>query len=477
MVTIPFSNDSLSGLGLNSETSRVLIVGLGKTGYSIAKFLDARKIRFAVTDSRENPPSLAEFNRDFPDAAVFLGGFVSSVFEAATHLIVSPGVSLDTPVIQEAEKRGVPLIGDLDLFARTVKVPIAGITGSNGKSTVTTLLGIMALESGRKVKVGGNLGTPMLDLIDDAAELYILELSSFQLERTGYFKPEVATVLNISPDHLDRYADMAAYAKAKQLILKNADAVVLNLDDDYVTAMAEPYKRTSWFSVNDIPSIHAERSGKALQIDIPPDENFYGLKILDGEEWLARGDKPLIRSADVKIQGRHNLANALAALAMGDYLNLSESAMLDALKKFNGLEHRMQWVANTDGVSWYNDSKATNVGACMAALGGLKQKALLIAGGDGKGQDFSVMRDIVAEKVSALILIGRDADALESALSDAVAITIKVPTLIMAVDEANKLARPGDVVLLAPACASLDQFKDYQERGNVFIEAVRSLQS
>lgn len=447
------SPNPLARLGLD-QTARVLVVGLGKTGYSVARFLSAHGIRYAVADSRDKPPMLAELCEHFPDAGVFLGGFQSEAFKAATHLIVSPGVPLDVAEIEAARRRGAAVLGDLDLFACVARAPVVAITGANGKSTVTTLVGLMAETDGKRVRVGGNLGTPMLDLIDDEAELYVLELSSFQLERSTLLEPLAATVLNISPDHMDRYPDLQTYADAKRRIFQGQGVCVLNRDDAMVAGMAEPGRRCQWFGL-----------GEGVD---------YGVKWIDGEEWLVGQGLPLLKAAELRIQGRHNIANALAALALGDAARLSRTAMLAALKRFAGLDHRMQWVAEVNGVAYVNDSKATNVGACMAALAGLDRQAVLIAGGDGKGADFNLLRPVVADKVRAAVLMGRDAPLLEAALQDLIPL-VRVDNMRQAVKAAHELAQPGDTVLLAPACASLDQYKDYQERGRMFAEAVRGL--
>lgn len=448
-------DELLKNLRLDRNSSRVLVVGLGKTGFSIARFLAERGISFAVADSREQPPCLADLRERLPDAGVFLGGFRSEAFSAATHLIVSPGVPLEVPEIASAARRGIPVLGDLDLFACVARAPVAAITGANGKSTVTTLLGLMAEADGKQVRVGGNLGTPMLELLDRDAELYVLELSSFQLERSSLLRPAAATVLNISPDHLDRYPDIEAYAEAKRRVFHGDGVMVLNQDDPVVVAMAEPARRCVWFGLED-PAVD------------------FGVKRIDGDEWLLCRGRPLMKSSEVRLQGRHNLANALAAVALGDALGLSEPAMAETLRRFSGLDHRMQWVAEIDDVAYVNDSKATNVGSCMAALAGLERKAVLIAGGDGKGADFSVLRPVVAEKVRALVLMGKDAPLLEAALSG-VATAVRAENMRQAVQAARSLAQPGDTVLLAPACASLDQYQNYQERGRMFAEAVRGL--
>jgi UDP-N-acetylmuramoylalanine--D-glutamate ligase len=436
-----------------SVHSALLIVGLGKTGLSIARFLAQHGLRFAITDTRENPPGLEAFRDEFPDAAVFLGGFNQLAFEASSHLIMSPGVALDHPFIQAAQRRGVHLMGDLDLFAAVCEAPILAVTGANGKSTVTTLLGLMGEADGKKVRMGGNLGTPMLELLSRETELYVLELSSFQLDTSHRLEPLAATVLNISPDHMDRYQDLGAYAKSKQRIFKGQGAMVLNRDDPMVAAMLEPSRETFWFSVED-------------------EAADFCLREVSGETWLCHREHPVMCRKDLKLHGGHNVANALAALAMGYAAGFSEAAMVRTLSSFKGLPHRTEWVEQSGGVDWINDSKATNIGACVAALQGTDQPVILIAGGDGKGADFRELRPVVARKVRALVLMGRDASKLQAALSDLVE-TRMVDTMKEAVSAARSLALPGDVVLLAPACASLDQYKDYQERGRLFAEEVR----
>jgi UDP-N-acetylmuramoylalanine--D-glutamate ligase len=449
-------NLALEKLGLNQKTARVLIMGLGKTGLSVARFLSRLDIPFAITDTRERPPLLTELREDFPDAAVFLGGVDSAALSAATHLIVSPGLPLDMPEIRQAQRMGIPVFGDLDLFASAVRAPVIAITGSNGKSTVTTLVGLMAEADGRQVRVGGNLGTPMLDLLDETADLYVLELSSFQLERASLFRADVATVLNISPDHMDRYPDMARYASAKQRIHAGEGIMVLNREDPWVAAMQETGRDTRWFGLGHDP------------VD-------YGVSLVEGEEWIITPtNSALLRARELRLQGRHNLANALAAIALADAVGLSTVAVVQTLRQFSGLDHRMQWVAEIDQVVWINDSKATNVGACLAALQGLDNKAVLIAGGDGKGADFSILRDVVARKVRSAVLMGKDAPLLEQALKDVVQ-TVRVNNMKQAVKMARSLAQQGDTVLLAPACASLDQYRDFQERGCLFADEVRSL--
>jgi UDP-N-acetylmuramoylalanine--D-glutamate ligase len=350
--------------------------------------------------------------------------------------------------------------GDIDLFARQAKAPIIAITGSNAKSTVTTLVGEMARAAGKKVAVGGNLGTPALDLLADDVELYVMELSSFQLETTHSLNAEVATCLNVSEDHMDRYSDMQAYHLAKHRIFRGARQVVVNRDD----ALSRPL-------VADQLPCWSFGLGK-------PDFKGFGLLDVDGEKWLAFQFEPLLPVRQLKIRGAHNQSNALAALALGHAAGLPFAPMLEALKNFAGLPHRCQWVGEVSGAGYYDDSKATNVGAALAAIEGLgadiSGKLLLIAGGDGKGADFSALRGPVGQFCRAVVLLGRDAGRLAETLGDA-APQVRVGSLDEAVQQCARLARPGDAVLLSPACASLDMFRNFEERGRLFARAVGGL--
>ena len=449
------NNTFRESLGMNGG-DRVLVVGLGKTGFSVIEYLNNRKIPFAVADTREAPPYLSRFKANYPEHKAYLGGFDYDNFKGYSHLIVSPGVSIKDPVILQAQSEGAIILGDLDLFAADAQAPIVAITGSNGKSTVTTLVGLMAEECALRVKVGGNLGTPMLELLDDSAELYVLELSSFQLDTCGdHFKPLAATVLNISPDHMDRYDDVHEYANSKSTIFRNAVTCVINDDDALVSRMVTRNTNVVGFS-----TINAGAD--------------YSISLVGEEEWLFVCHEPLMKCIEVGLRGRHNLANALAACALADKVGIPRAGMVPVLRRFKGLDHRAQVVSEANGVTWINDSKATNVGACIAALNGMDRPVILIAGGDGKGADFEILRDVVREKVKAAIYIGRDAELMERALGDLVP-TTKTSQLDEAVKLANLMATSGDIVILAPACASLDQFKDYQERGRVFADNVRAL--
>ena len=456
-----------------------LIVGLGKTGLACARFLQAQHIPYAVTDSRDVPPGLWELKALNPSVQLTLAGFNESALDGITQLVVSPGVSLQEPFIQTAMAHGIEVIGDIELFARHADAPVLAITGSNGKSTVTTLIGRMAEQADLTVQVGGNLGTPALDLLlkshaaEQKTDYYILELSSFQLEATESLNARAAVVLNVSPDHMDRYDDLAGYAAAKQRAYGGDGVMIVNRDDAQVLAMAQqalvlnPARRVIGFTLQ-----------KPVADEFCSD--VFGIVQQQGQGWLAFGSRssgaqPLLPLSELRIAGRHNVANALAALALGFAMDLPMDAMLQALREFSGLPHRMQWVAEIDGVNWYNDSKGTNVGATVSAIEGMPGPKLLIAGGEGKDADFSPLRAAVTNNnVHSVILIGRDADLIAAAIGDA-AVVKRADSLEKAVRKAHELTRAGDSVLLSPACASFDMFNNYEHRGEVFVTTVLSL--
>ncbi len=443
------------------EQGKTLIVGLGRTGLSCARYIAARGIPAAVTDTREQPPGLQQLKRELPDTALFLGGFDPAVFAAAERLVVSPGVAVSEPLIQAAMARGVPVLGDIELFAQAVNAPVAAITGSNGKSTVTSLLGEMAQAAAVRVKVGGNLGEPALDLLEEGSGLYLLELSSFQLETTFSLKPRVACVLNISPDHLDRYSSFQSYIEAKAKIYHQAEVRVFNRDDPRVMAMSRGEGGELFFSAGE------------------PEGGDFGLRKSAGVSWLAKGKELLLPVAELPAPGRHNQVNALAALAMGTALDLPMPSMLLALRRFHGLPHRTQFIVEHEGVRWFNDSKGTNPGATLAALEGLRPerggaRTVLIAGGDAKGADFEPLTSAVERSARAVVLIGRDAPLIEQVLAGSVPL-LNARDLDEAVALAAEQALPGDTVLLSPACASFDMFRNYQQRGDLFVAAVKRL--
>lgn len=439
-----------------NEAVKTVIIGLGKTGLSCARYLSAHGYDVMVVDSRKEPPGLEILKSELPHIPVILGSFDLAVLEQAELLVISPGVALNQPAIAEAVARGVPVVGDIELFAQKATAPVIAITGSNGKSTVTTLVYEMARQAGRNCRAGGNLGTPALDLLQDhEPDLYVLELSSFQLETTHSLNAVASTVLNISQDHLDRYQNMDEYIAAKYRIFQGGGVVVINLDDPVVNQWQLPGRNCLRFGLK-APELGSD----------------FGLRQHQGEAWLVQGDDLLMPQKELRIAGMHNVANALAALALGTAVGLPRAAMIETLRTFKGLPHRCQWVAEQDGVAWYNDSKATNVGAAVAAIDGMPNKVVLVAGGLAKGQDFRPLQPVVVAKCRAVILIGKDAPQLKVALGDSVPVFFAA-NLGEVVSRARELAQPGDAVLLSPACASFDMFSGYEDRGEQFAAAVQ----
>jgi len=454
MDSLAILNALKKNFSLEPQSAKVVVVGLGNTGISVAHYLQKLGFNFAITDSRAKPPLIDAFFESMPDTPVFTGGFDEAAFKVATHLVVSPGVALTEKSIIKAIANGTKIISDIDLFACSVNVPIIAITGSNGKSTVTTMVGEMAKCAGKKVGVGGNLGTPALELLEQEADLFVLELSSFQLERTTALNAAAATVLNVSADHLDRHNGIADYAHEKQSIFRGDGIMVINIDDPVVAAMREAGRRLFTFSIK-------------------KDADFY-IARKDDVEYLMHNKQCLMPLAQLPLEGRHNAANALAALALGASVGLDKQAMCEALKIFKGLDHRMQRVAEIRGVTWVNDSKATNIGACVAALEGYECKVILIAGGDAKGADMNELMPAIKEKAKSVVLMGKDADLIKQALNDCVPV-YTAENMAEAVKISASLATAGDSVLLSPACASLDQYKNYQDRGDQFSKAVLGL--
>lgn len=441
------------------RAQRWLIVGLGTSGASALRYLRREGAVCVATDSRNDPPGYARLGTEMPDVEFYVGGFTAPEPLSRYHgAVVSPGLPLDDPFVERLRSAGVPICGDVELFARALTrlpSPVSGlpaviaITGSNGKSTVTTLVGDMARAAGMNVKVGGNLGEPALDLLDPAAALYVLELSSFQMESTSSLSATAATVLNLSEDHLDRHRSMNAYGAAKARIYRRARVAVVNRMDPATRRDAHLAQRIVSFGLD------------------APDEGQYGLIECAGERWLAYGSTKLTAQSRLRLLGAHNAANALAALALADAAGVPRDAALDALRAFPGLPHRCQWVSDVGGKTWIDDSKGTNVGATLAALHGLGGPIVWLGGGQGKGQDFSPLRWPLGQKGRAAIVFGEDAVRLEAALSGALPV-LRVQTLDEAVGEARRLSQTGDQILLSPACASLDQFRNYIERGKRF---------
>ncbi len=434
----------------------ILVAGLGVTGLSLVRYLLAQDARVTVTDTRAVPPGLEWLKQEFSQIPALLGREDAGLLDGIEMLAVSPGVDLRLSFIQAALERGLPIWGDIEFFARATRAPVAGITGSNGKSTVTTLLGEMAKMAARRVAVGGNLGTPALDLLREDTELYVLEISSFQLELTHTLKCAAAACLNVSPDHIDRHGTLEHYAALKRSIYRDTTLAVINAEDPLAQPALASWQRAKHFRVT------------------APAGDEYGLVEEGGARWLAQGREKILPLAALRIYGLHNAANALAALALGDAVGLPRAAMVKALREFGGLPHRCQWVAEINHVNYYNDSKGTNVGATLASLSGLAGPVVLLAGGQAKGGDFQPWRPVLKEKGRALILFGEDAPRIAREVGDAVA-QYPVASMREAVQQAAALARPGDSVLLSPGCASFDMFKGYAERGAQFAAEVAQL--
>lgn len=441
----------------------VLVLGLGDTGLSALRWLHAQGAHLSVADSRENPPNIDSLKTEFSTIKIYTGAFTSALFGSVDLVVVSPGVPLSEPEIQRAIAMGVPVVGDVELFAqyRNKNAKVIAITGANGKTTVTTLVGEMCKAAGLKTIIAGNIGLPVLDALNmDTPDVYVLELSSFQLEATSTLVIDAATMLNLSEDHMDRYPSFQDYAIAKARVFYNARLQVLNRDDAWSMLMARQRLAQVTFGLSE-----------------NADATSYGLNQIDGETWLCEGKKELINLRDLKIVGLHNAANALAAVALCRGIGIDYAPIIQTLYNFKGLPHRVEWVANIDDVDYYDDSKGTNVGATCAALAGLAQKVVLIAGGDGKGQDFSPLKDAVEGNARAVVLIGRDAPIIEKTLLQTGVPLYQAQDLPEAVNIAQKVAQRNDAVLLSPACASFDMFKNYVHRAEVFVSAVQALQT
>lgn len=441
----------------------IAIIGAGATGQSLLRYGSSRGYRLALMDTRDEsalPMNLsATLQSDWPEIEFHFGGLDTDLLEQADEVWVSPGVDVRQPLLRELAA-SKPLRGDIDIFSRTVSAPFAAITGSNGKSTVTTLLHAMAEACGLEAVAGGNLGTPALDLLDSEAELYIIEVSSFQLETTQRLGATVATVLNLSEDHMDRYDSMLAYHNAKIRVFSDAKNMVVNRDDALAQVPLSRNRNIIGFT------------------DRTPEKKDYGLQQIDGQWYLMKGSQQLIASAEVGIRGRHNWLNALAGLALAEQLNLDQSICIETLRSYAGLPHRCEAVAECEGLLFINDSKATNVGATIAAIRGFADEfggqIRLLCGGDGKGQDFGPLAQF-SRLIGSVHAYGQDggkiADVFRAGF-DKDRLTVSA-----SLEEALECAlaqAPGsegsakNLILLSPACASFDQFDNYEHRGSHF---------
>ena len=442
---------------------KVLVLGLGDTGWSMARWLARHGARVSVADSRTDPPFARELAQELPGVPLATGAFEKASFSDVDTIAISPGIDRREPLVSEAIRRGVPVVGDIEIFAQALaeaaprdggRVPhVIAITGSNGKSTVTAMAGEVSRAAGRSTVVAGNIGLPVLDALGEIEvggtmpDVFVLELSSFQLESTSSLNADAASVLNVSEDHLDRYEGIADYAAAKARIFEGTGVQVLNRLDRWSMSMAR-----------------AGREQRTVGVDAARGENEWGIEKSSGQAMLARGSEILMPAAELPLAGRHNALNALATLALADAIWLPTAPSLEALRRFRGLPHRMEKVTDIGGIAFYDDSKGTNVGATVAALNGMTMPVALIAGGDGKGQDFAPLAPAVKAHAKAVVLIGRDADAIHSVLAGC-----GVPLLRAREPRRRRRAglsgeRPGDAVLLSPACASYDMFRSYVHR-------------
>jgi len=443
----------------------VLVLGLGDTGLAVANWVMRQGASVRVADTRQAPPRAP----DLKYADLVTGAFDAHLLKGVDLLCVSPGLALSEPVVQDALARGIPLVGEIELFAwhlRALSDPgrVVAVTGTNGKTTVSALTGHLLRTAGLDCEVAGNIGPAALEALMrrlDASQppaVWVLELSSYQLETTWSLAPDAATLLNLSEDHLDRYADLAEYGAAKARVFQGDGVQVLNRDDPRSAACALP-----------------GRTRISFGLDAPPGEDDFGIVSVGDRKWLAQGDSPLIEADALPIHGWHNAANALAAAALARAVGAGHGPIGEGLRTFKGLPHRLQQVELRDGVAWYDDSKGTNVGATIAALRGLARSVVLIAGGDGKGQDFAPLTAAVAAHARRVLLIGRDAPLIARALEPSGVPLERCASLEQAVERAAACARPGEAVLLSPACASFDMFRDYRHRGDAFAAAVRGL--
>jgi len=443
---------------LQGKPTHAAVIGPGQSGLATAKFLTKQGLDVDVYDSSNDPALRPQLEQQLPDVALHCGGLTVERWQDDSLLVVSPGVPLSHPELAPLLKNGVRPVGDVELFAQCVQSPVIAITGSNGKSTVTTLVGEILQHAGRKVAVGGNIGKPVLELLENEDyEIFVLELSSFQLETTWSLKPEVAVVLNIAADHMDRYSGMDDYVANKLKVYAGSKTILINADESNIT-----------------PSQKSSNKQVSFSSQAPDKKQDYGLSDIDGDIYLCRGDVRLIAKGDIQLSGQHNQLNVLAAWALARCVGVTDSLIKEAVIKFKGLPHRMELLCKLDGIAWINDSKGTNVGASVAAIRGLQAPVILIAGGVSKDADFTPLREAAEKKVKAVILIGRDAVKIQDAIADVVS-TSHAADMSDAVTQALTLAENGDVVLLSPACASFDMYKNFEQRGDDFRRCVRSL--
>ena len=470
---------------------KVLVLGLGETGLSMLRWLSAQGARLRAADSRSKPPGAADAERYVDAGQIFCGAFSDALLEGIELIAISPGVPLRNAVVATAVARGIPVVGDIELFAQQLRIQDSGfrakviaITGANGKTTVTSMVEHLCRAAGGDAVAAGNISPAVLDVVLERnakqPEIWVLELSSFQLETTFSLNADAATVLNVSEDHLDRYAGMDEYAAAKARIFQGSGVQVLNRDDARSMGMAMPGRKVVTFGLTP--------SGLPLSGE---ENDAWGIEHDASDIWLMQGKQRLLKAGELQVAGLHNAANALAALALCRAIDLPLPVLLEALRSFRGLPHRVERVAEIGNVTYYDDSKGTNVGATIAALQGLggmtrcaqasgagvppSRKIVLIAGGEGKGQDFAPLNPVVAMHARAVVLIGRDAAKIASALDGCGVTVVRAKDMSDAVQQASRLAHSCDAVLLSPACASFDMFRNYAHRAEMFVQAVHEL--
>lgn len=447
----------------------VLVLGLGKTGLSMVRWLRAQGARLRIADSRSMPPGWAEAATHVTAAEIYCGPFHDALLEGIDMIAISPGVPLQDEFVTKAAAQGIPVVGDIELFARQLTAndyrpspKVIAITGANGKTTVTSMVEQMCKAAGKDAVAAGNISPTVLDMVMERGanqpEVWVLELSSFQLESTASLYADAAAVLNVTEDHLDRYADMDEYSAAKARIFAGGGVQVLNRDDSRSMSMTLPGRKIVTFG-----------------LDAPPGIQDFGMEQDGSDIWLRQGGERLIKAGELQVAGLHNIVNALAALALCRAIGLPMAALLSALRSFRGLPHRVEFVAEIEGIIYYDDSKGTNVGATIAALEGLGKKVVLIVGGVGKGQDFAPLKTAVMHHARAVVLIGRDAPLIAAALDGCGVPLQSAGSMKDAVQTAMQLAHHGDAVLLSPACASFDMFRDYMHRAQMFVDAVHGL--
>jgi UDP-N-acetylmuramoylalanine--D-glutamate ligase len=446
------------------DNANILVVGVGKTGASIINYLQTKNLSFRVLDSRENPPNVEQFNNKEFD--LILGGLFEEHFIWADTIILSPGISQNEPVIQNALANGKVIIGDIELFINEVDIPVVAITGSNGKSTVTSMMDSIGQQLESNIVIGGNIGIPALELLGTATDLYVLELSSFQLECIDSMNFVTSVILNLSEDHMDRYETFNDYCTAKLKLLQSNGNIILNFDDKVIQQYSSLYKNKKniyWFTLN------------------KPLENQFGVVEFDGARWICFNDagklNKLLNCSKLAVVGDHNISNAMVAIIISHLSGLESKRVIKGLVEFKGLAHRSELIHNSHDIKWINDSKATNVGATSAAINGLKNESLIIImGGQSKGQDFSVLNSVLKSNIKIIILFGEDAELINTALGKNI-FCVVVSNLEKAVVCAIDSSESGDTVLFSPACASFDMFNNFEHRGECFVTIVKELTS